>query len=155
MVGLGTRIKPTPTAKGNSHKVVMKENRITFLIPRRARVQIIRPAEGSGYFHSIEVKPRFRRQGYGLELMKFALHYTKEFLELDILCQSKVMQRNARRLGYRKTGQRSKRYVGCKLWRHNRHHVCLPSSQLRLLRTIQYKRIDGQTEVVYLAKSLD
>ena len=41
------------------------------------------------YFKSLYVNPRFRRRGYGLELMKFAIDYMQEFLEMDILSGAK------------------------------------------------------------------
>jgi hypothetical protein len=129
------------------------ENRLSLVIPGRALSQIIKPAGKPGYFHWLYVQPRFRQRGYCLELMKFAIDYSQEFLEMDILRRAESCQRNAARLGYQRTGQSSDRYFGCELWRYcgpkSKHY----RSQLKLLKMTQYKRLDGRTEVLYLGDS--
>ena len=126
----------------------------TLLIQTRARSTVIKPRGRPGYFRSLYVEPRFRRKGYGLELMKFAIQHTREFLEMDIRRQSTVAQRNAARLGYRRVGP-SSRFTDCDLWRHGNPRSELPRSRLRLLKTVGYERIGGKTEVLYLSNSLD
>jgi GNAT superfamily N-acetyltransferase len=129
-------------------------DRFTLLIQGRARCQLIKAKGEPGYFHSIRVEPRYRRRGFGLELIKFALQYTREFLEMDIRYQSKVAQRHAARLGYRKIGT-SERYAGCELWRHYNQKSKLPTSKLQLLKAMRFKRTDGKTVVLYLSSSVD
>jgi GNAT superfamily N-acetyltransferase len=131
----------------------MEEKRIIMLIQRRAICEVIKPRGKPGYFHWLHVKPRYRRQGYALELMKFAIHYTREFLEMDILHKSKVAKRNAARLGYCKIGH-SMRYSYCELWKHGQTQLRLPGSRLKLLKSVRYKRMNGSTEVLYLSNSL-
>lgn len=131
------------------------ERHITLLIPRRASSQIIKPVGKPGYFHSLYVYPGYRRRGYGLELMKFGIRYTHEFLQMDILRTSKACQRNADRIGYRKTGGASDRYLGCEFWRYCGKPSQLPVSRLHILKTVNYKRLTGKTEVLYLSNVLD
>lgn len=130
------------------------ENRFSLLIQGRANSRIIKPGGQPGYFRSLYVEPSHRRKGYGLELMKFAIQYTGEFLEMDIRRQSKVAQRNAARLGYRKIGP-SERFIECELWRHPDPRSELPRSRLHLLKRVRYRRADGRTDVLYLSNSLD
>lgn len=127
-------------------------HRITLLIPGRANSRIIKISGEPGYFHSLFVEPGYRRQGYGLELMKFAIQHLQEFLQMDILRRSKSCQRNAARLGYRNTGNVSERYQGCELWEHCSFPEQLPVSRLRLLRTVHYDRKDSNTDVLYLSR---
>jgi GNAT superfamily N-acetyltransferase len=130
------------------------ERRLTLLVPGRARSQIIKPDGERGYFHSLYVDPGYRRQGYGLELMKFAIQYAQEFLEMDILRCSKACQRNAAKIGYRKTAYASDRYLGCDLWRYRGTRLQLPISRLQLLSAVHYERTNGRTEVLYLSNQL-
>ena len=131
------------------------EHHITLLIPGRASSQIIKPDGKPGYFHSLYVNPRYRRLGYGLELIKFAIQYTQEFLELDILRASKACQRIASRIGYRKTGSASDRYLRCESWRYCGMPSQLPASRLHILKVVNYRRDNGKTEVLYLSNALD
>jgi GNAT superfamily N-acetyltransferase len=127
------------------------ERRITLLIPARATAQVRKPEGGPGFFHWLYVEPNYRRRGYGIELMRFAIHYMKEYLQMDIRNRAKSCQRNAGRLGYKRTGRTSDRYLGCELWTKKGNRSHLPVSQLRLLNVVQYRRKNGQTEVLYLS----
>ena len=130
------------------------EKRVTLLIQGRARSQLIKRRGEPAYFTSLYVNPAHRRIGYGLELMKFAIAHLNEFPDMDILYHSKTCQRNAMRLGYRKTGRQSDRFQRCALWNYygplDRKFV----SRLRILKTVKYRRKDGDTEVIYLSKLL-
>jgi len=130
------------------------EHRVTLLLQRRARAQIIKNDGEPGYFHWLYVEPSYRRRGYALELMKFGLQHTQEFLEMDILRRAKACQRNAAKLGYRGTGADSDRYFGCELWRHTVNGELIPVSRLSLLRSIIYEGPRGRTEVLYLGDRL-
>lgn len=130
------------------------EKRITLLIPGRASSRLIKPRGKPAYFKSLYVNPRFRRRGYGLELMKFASEYMREFLEMDILYGAKECQRNAARLGYRKIGRPSDRFSGCALWQYYGVGNHFAPSRLKILRKITYQRRSGRTEVLYLSNSL-
>jgi|ERR1041384_5129550 ribosomal protein S18 acetylase RimI-like enzyme len=130
------------------------ENRFTLVIPGRALCQVVKPANKPGYFQWLSVEPRYRRQGYCLELMKFAINYSRESLEMDILRSAKSCQRNAARLGYRKTGDSSNRFYRCELWRYFGSPSKRYRSRLKLLKTIRYERCDGTTRVLYLSTSL-
>ena len=127
------------------------ERRITLLISGRASTQIIKRDGENGYFHYLYVNPSHRRQGYSLELMKFAIQYTGEFLEMDILRRSRACQRNATKLGYRKTGRASDRYFGCDQWRYTGAGSQFPISRLKLLTAVHYQRTNSRTEVLYLS----
>lgn len=129
----------------------MTERRITLVIPGRAVSRVIDPAGGPGYFQSLYVHPRHRRRGHCLEIMKFAISYTREFLEMDIKKRTaEAAQHNAARLGYVKVGQ-SERWDNCELWRYKgSRHSGLPESSLRVLRKVTCRRRDGVTEVLYL-----
>lgn len=154
---MDTRLEPATTAEGYFNKAlaIIMVHRITLLIPGRAKGQLIKPAGERGYFHWLYVNPRYRRRGYGMELMKFAIEYAQEFLEMDILHRSKTCQRNAARLGYKKTGQQSDRYFRCELWRYRGGKSQCLRSRLRVLKKMRYQRNDGKTEVLYLSNSLD
>jgi hypothetical protein len=125
------------------------EKRTTFLVSRRAICQVIQPSNEPGFFHELRIQPKFRRRGYGLELLKFALQFTGEFLEMDIRYQSKVAQRLASRLKYQRV-EKSVRYRGCDLWRYFGEDRTLPSSALVAQRVTSYDMARGQTLVVYL-----
>jgi hypothetical protein len=127
----------------------MTDRRITILIPRRAVSQVIDPERGRGYFRSMYVYPRHRRRGYCMEIMKFALGYTGEFLEMDIMRTAEAAQRNAARLGYVKVGP-SARWDDCELWRHGAGPARLPAGRLRVSSKVTYERRGGVTEVIYL-----
>lgn len=130
------------------------EHRITFLIPARARCQI-RKAEGQpGFFHWLYVEPNYRRRGYGIELMRFAINYMKEYLEMDILKRAKSCQRNAGRLGYKRTGRASDKYLDCELWIKKGNRSQLPVSRLQVLKVVLYHRETSKTEVLYLSNHL-
>jgi RimJ/RimL family protein N-acetyltransferase len=125
------------------------DRRITIYIPKRAISQVIKPEGGRGYFRSMYVYPRHRQRGYCLEIMKFAIRYAKEFLEMDILRTAEAAQRNAVRLGYAKVGL-SKRWDDCELWLFKERRPRLPNSKLRLLAKVTHERKGGVTEVLYL-----
>ena len=128
----------------------MTERRITLVVPHRAVSRVVVPEGDTGFFQSLYVHPRHRRRGYCLELMKFAISYTREFLEMDIKKRTaEAAQRNAARLGYVKLGQ-SERWVNCELWRFQGSRSKLPAGRLRLLRKVTYERKSGVSEVLYL-----
>jgi hypothetical protein len=129
------------------------EDRFTFLITGRGKAQVIKPADENGFFHWLYVNPRYRRHGYGLEIMKFAIQYVREFLEMDILTDAKVCQRNAARLGYRDTGP-SPRYLRCRLWLYQGSKIACEPSRLTVAKRIRYRRVDGITDVLYLDRTL-
>jgi GNAT superfamily N-acetyltransferase len=123
---------------------------VTFLVQGRASARIIKLDGEPGYFDSLYVNPRYRRRGYGFELMKFALQHSQEFLEMDILRRAKACQRNAAKIGYQRTGEASQRYVGCDLWRYCGVRRPLPVSSFCLLSSVTYEGKKGKTEVLYL-----
>ena len=126
------------------------ERRITLLIPGRARCCFIVHGRGMGHFEWMYVDPRYRRNGYCFELLKFAIRYASLFLEMDIRHQSKIPQRHAKRLGYSRVGE-SKRFIGCALWRHKGPKRRFPSSRLRLRNRVLYNGARWKTEVLYLS----
>jgi GNAT superfamily N-acetyltransferase len=130
------------------------ERRVTILIPSRASAQVRKSKGQPGFFHWLYVEPNCRRRGYGIELMRFAIHHMEEYLQMDIRNRAKSCQRNAVRLGYKNTGCASNRYLGCDLWTKKGKHSQLPVSQLRLLNVVHYDRKDGNTEVIYLSNHL-
>ncbi len=130
------------------------ERRATLLIPKRAISQIIKREGASGYFLSLYVYPRHRRKGYCLELMKFAVGYAREFLEMDIRRVAEPAQRNATRLGYSQVGP-SERWDDCELWLYNGTGSQFPCSRLRLLNKVTYRGAGRVTDVLYLSDPSD
>lgn len=118
-------------------------------MPGRAASRIVVPDGETGHFEYMYVEKPYRRKGYCFELLKFAIEYTSGYLEMDICHQSKIPQRHAKRLGYRKIGG-SQRFVGCSLWRHEGSRNHFPKSRSGIRRKVKYKGKGWRTEVLYL-----
>lgn len=127
----------------------MLTRQVSLIVPRKAFARLIQRAEGVVFFDDLYVAPRFRRRGYASELILFALEYLDTFPEMDIRHSSRAVQRIARRLGYKKLGP-SNRYAGCALWIPGRGPAKVPQSRFAPANCVDYKRVDGVTQVLYL-----
>ena len=127
----------------------MKGTRFVLVLPGKAVACLVRDAEGVLYWDYVRVRERCRRSGIGTELVKLAAAYLRRWPLLDIRCQSKVAQRIAARLGYRRIG-RSQRYLSCDLWVRDSQSKDLPSSRLMIINIVPYQGMHWRTEVLYL-----
>lgn len=127
----------------------MTEDRFSFVIPRRAVFRVIVPKGESGFVRIVRVQRAFQRNGYATKLFAFATRYVDEVLELDIKVQSRVAQRIACRMGYRRVGP-SKRFFSCDLWASTVSVASFPWPRLELVSNRTYRRKTGRTEVIYL-----
>jgi hypothetical protein len=125
------------------------ENKYTFVLPGKAVARLVQESSGLVYFDHMEVFRSYRKNGICTEFVRFAIEYFKRWPELDIRHQSKVAQRVAKAMGYRKA-KRSERYHACELWLASRPAAELPQSRLFLKRAVTFKAADRSTVVLYL-----
>ncbi len=90
---------------------------ISYVVPRIAIITVIFEPGAEPFLEWIEVRKGARRRGYSTGMLHFVAQDLGVWPQLDILAQSRVMQRIAYRLGYRLV-RRSERFLACTLWLH-------------------------------------
>jgi hypothetical protein len=125
--------------------------RLTFIVPGKALARLIQEPNGLVFFDYMSVLRKHRKNGICTEFIRFTAAYCGRWPELDIRYQSKVAQRVATYLGYRKIG-RSERYRGCALWAIGKKdkNPQLPSTRMEVRARRLFRKKDDTTEVLYL-----
>ena len=115
----------------------------------KAVARLTHEPEGRVFFDYMAVDRRHRKNGICTEFVKFSAQHFSLWPELDIRVQSKVAQRVAIKLGYKKIG-RSERYLGCELWVRENSDALLPDSFLEIKTEKTFGRDGHLTTVLYL-----